>query len=145
MAFVSRTFTLGAIADSTINLNGSGFGIVKMSSQYSVGHYLEFTNVQLEEGSIATPFEQRPYGLELSLCQRYYEVGHTKIYSSTGGLMAVTTLFNVRKRTSPTLIFTNSPQGVNVPPTTLEWVNSEGWVGNRTTEINCGFTASAEL
>lgn len=30
--------------------------------------------VQLEEGSVATPFENRPYGLELSLCQRYYEV-----------------------------------------------------------------------
>lgn len=30
------------------------------------------TGVQLEEGSVATPFENRPYGLELSLCQRYY-------------------------------------------------------------------------
>jgi hypothetical protein len=30
------------------------------------------TNIQLEEGSIATPFELRPVGLELSLCQRYY-------------------------------------------------------------------------
>ncbi len=27
-----------------------------------------FNQVQLEEGSVATPFEQRPYGLELSLC-----------------------------------------------------------------------------
>ena len=31
-------------------------------------------NVQLEEGSVATPFEQRPYVLELSLCKRYYEL-----------------------------------------------------------------------
>ena len=31
------------------------------------------TQVQLEPGSVATPFENRPYGLELSLCQRYYE------------------------------------------------------------------------
>ena len=29
------------------------------------------SNVQLEEGSVATPFENRPYGLELSLCRRY--------------------------------------------------------------------------
>ena len=32
-----------------------------------------FNFVQLEEGSVATPFENRPYGLELSLCQRYYQ------------------------------------------------------------------------
>jgi hypothetical protein len=30
------------------------------------------TGVQLEKGSVATPFEQRPYGMELALCQRYY-------------------------------------------------------------------------
>ena len=30
-------------------------------------------NVQIEGGSTATPFERRPVGMELSLCQRYYE------------------------------------------------------------------------
>lgn len=30
-------------------------------------------DLQLEIGSVATPFEQRPFGLELMLCQRYYE------------------------------------------------------------------------
>jgi hypothetical protein len=30
------------------------------------------TGVQLETGSVATPFERRPYGTELMLCQRYY-------------------------------------------------------------------------
>jgi len=32
------------------------------------------TGVQLEVGTVATPFEHRPYGVELALCQRYYEV-----------------------------------------------------------------------
>ena len=35
-------------------------------------------NVQLEPGTVATPFERRSYGQELALCQRYY-------YQSWGG------------------------------------------------------------
>ena len=33
----------------------------------------DIAQVQLEEGLVATPFEQRPIGTELALCQRYYE------------------------------------------------------------------------
>jgi len=42
--------------------------------------------VQLEEGSVATSFEQRPYGLELSLCQRYFQ----KSYSDGVALGTIT-------------------------------------------------------
>lgn len=41
----------------------------------------EIWGVQVEKGSIATPFEQRPIGTEVALCQRYYQTGATK---STG-------------------------------------------------------------
>jgi len=44
--------------------------------EFSVGAQTSGTwtigNVQLERGSAATPFEQRPIGLELSMCQRYF-------------------------------------------------------------------------
>jgi hypothetical protein len=35
----------------------------------------DIAQVQVEEGSVATPFEERPIGTELALCQRYYEFG----------------------------------------------------------------------
>jgi hypothetical protein len=37
------------------------------------GDYIEITEVQLELGKVATPFEHRSYGEELALCQRYYQ------------------------------------------------------------------------
>ena len=47
----------------------------------------DIAQVQLEEGSVATPFEQRPFALELSLCQRYYRpfryIGGVDIISTT--------------------------------------------------------------
>jgi len=38
----------------------------------AVGDGLLITGVQLEKGATATPFENRLYGAELALCQRYY-------------------------------------------------------------------------
>jgi hypothetical protein len=43
------------------------------------------TGIQLEAGSTATPFENRPYGTELALCQRYFiSYGGTTGYERFG-------------------------------------------------------------
>ena len=38
----------------------------------TTGATWQVTGVQLEKGSVATPFEYRDYGRELQMCQRYY-------------------------------------------------------------------------
>jgi hypothetical protein len=65
------------------------------------------TNVQLETGSIATPFERRPVGLEVSLCQRYYETGRSRLdaYQLAGAGVGMGITYAVPKRALPTVGF----------------------------------------
>lgn len=69
------------------------------------------TGAQLEVGSVATPFERRPYGTELALCQRYYWkiTGSTNVPFGSGFNSATTqneivTFFPVEMRTAPTAL-----------------------------------------
>ena len=48
------------------------------------GEYFEVAQVQLELGSVATPFEHRSYGEELALCERYYQKSYDKDAYVTG-------------------------------------------------------------
>lgn len=64
---------------------------------------LYITGVQLERGSTASSFEYRPYGTELALCQRYYQmvVGTMGVgYSTTQTDFAIQ--FPQQMRASPT-------------------------------------------
>lgn len=67
----------------------------------------DIAQVQLEEGSVATPFEIRPIGTELALCQRYYWKGFARAggtnSNSIGSLSESFICFPVNMRVMPTL------------------------------------------
>ena len=58
--------------------NASNLGVGGATSDY-----FAITGVQLEVGSVATPFEHRSYGEELALCQRYFETSFDGGVSTT--------------------------------------------------------------
>jgi len=116
------------------------------------GNYVAFTGVQLEKGTIATPFEVRPYATELALCQRYYWAhqggGSVKMlpdYSASTGRFFATSL-PVTMRGTPTPTATvSSGTGSNYGCT----VTMYGWqvsgVTSTTSVDISAMTASAEL
>lgn len=80
------------------------------------GGYMDIAQVQLEIGEVATEFEYRPIGLELMLCQRYFECFNasdvawikcrgSKLY---GQLLTTQRFTYTRKRTLPSVRFTGS-------------------------------------
>jgi len=74
------------------------------------------TGVQLERGSTASSFEYRPYGTELALCQRYYQVGSS---GSVGKFTSTTNLgygivFPIPMRSTPTVSHTANYSAVDL-------------------------------
>ncbi len=64
------TYSATAGAWSSTQFVTSATGAVSVAGTSGATWYI--TGVQLEQNYQPTPFEQRPYGVELQLCQRYY-------------------------------------------------------------------------
>jgi uncharacterized protein YoaH (UPF0181 family) len=91
----------------------------------------QVTGVQLEAGTTATPFEQRLYGTELALCQRYFQSwGGTTLYeyiavgqaaATTFGYLQVPLLASFRAAPTATTVGTLSIGGsLNVTSLTID-------------------------
>lgn len=104
----------------------------------TTGATWQITGVQLEAGTVATPFERRSYGQELALCQRYFQtvgagsasnsipfaVGQA--YSTTNAVYAYTLTPNMRA--TPTLTYS----GVKT------WTSTGSEAGSPTITIEAG-------
>ena len=100
----------------------------------------QITGVQLEVGDTATPFEHRPYDMELARCLRYYETGYfvTMTTPGTSGVYP-TVYYKEKKRANPTV---TTSRGVTAGNTTVDafYQNSNDSGSDIST-----FTSSAEL
>jgi hypothetical protein len=104
--FTGGTLNTTAWADSTNGNRAAGID----SFFSSTDNNFFITGVQMEVGSVATPFEHRSFGEELALCQRYYwnlvngtdnEIG-IGAYQTSSELNNIIQ-FPVLMRTGPTL------------------------------------------
>jgi len=104
--------------DAGSNWNARSGSIGQSSKTVSI------TLVQLEVGSTMSQFEVRPKGVEIALCQRYYEksydintnpgtftdlgaLAYRVIVSGVGPIHSVPVTFQVAKRVAPTITFYN--------------------------------------
>ena len=128
------TYSSGSTQTSWSTYSAADSNAANLGVGGATSDYIAITGVQLEVGSVATEFERRPYGTELALCYRYYNVTKTQtgyynainIGSYSYGMSYVN--FPVEMRASPTVTnisFNNAGTGTYYGNTGD--VNSKGY------------------
>ena len=147
----SVTFDIPSIVGKTIGT--SDYLALIIDLPLDGNFQIDLTNAQLEIGSVATSFERRTFGLELALCQRYYEVGELTFYFtpwSSSSLVYFPVVFTVQKRATPTVTrtgvggVTGSTSGTIVSATAVS-TTSFYWEKTGTVAIGGAWTAAIEL
>lgn len=123
---ITSTGTLYTVT-ATVPANAQSLGVEIYwypTGTAGAADFIEITGIQLEVGSTATSFDYRPYGTELALCQRYYEilVNNNSGYSVIGVYRGAsdyrsTWYFKVDKRALPSISLYSGATWATATPT----------------------------
>jgi hypothetical protein len=70
---IQATVTVPSILGKALGSNGDSNLSLDIGFPLNDTFSVDIAQVQVEPGPVATPFEQRPIGTELALCQRYFQ------------------------------------------------------------------------
>ena len=103
-------FTSGTLATTWASYAAANAAVGQTNLAAATSNYWQVTGVQLEAGSVATPFETEQYSTTLAKCQRYFVAQPVGIFGFSGFADSTTSFlavgqFPVEMRTAPS----NSP------------------------------------
>jgi hypothetical protein len=105
------TFSSGTLNTSWASNTNANRAVGQFNLAGNINNYFAITGIQMELGTVATPFEMRNYEQELAMCQRYFQsiaggwfygVGNGAATTASAVLETQCPLF-VALRASPTL------------------------------------------
>ena len=131
-----RSGTAGAWVTPAVTTPFSTTGAVSVVGTNGATFYI--TGVQLEKGFTATNFDVLPYGTELALCQRYFEIMRSLEGSQPNSFVSrMQYFFKTSKRTTPTITLGTSSNGtVNAISVDAFQLNATGSSGPYTGDGN---------
>ena len=143
------TTTVPSVSGATLGPNNTSFtefGFY-VSTSSAVTASVDMADVQIEVGSIATPFERRPASLELMMCQRYCELqgNVSSFYISPGAGYSSRYLGYVPYKVTKRVAATTTTYGVGGYPNASGSMDIDG-VGSSSVSVTafdtCGFRVS---